>query len=140
MHENTVLTMYVCKHARTHIKYMHVQKGHAHVCTHHECEHINTCLYMHGQTHMSTHIHAEPTLCLVAISFPCSRVIFLKCIRSTLLATRIMGKDSLGRKHRVLSGHCTHFRSQHQRFLLWAQGHLRSHFPCLLGGEEELER
>ena len=37
-------------------------------------------------------------LCLVAISFPCSLVIFLKCIRSTLLATRIIGNDSLGKK------------------------------------------
>lgn len=35
------------------------------------------------------------TLCLAAISFPWSWVIFLKCIRSTLLATKIIGKDSL---------------------------------------------
>ena len=45
-----------------------------------------------------THTHTPPTLCLVAISFPCSLVIFLKCIRSTLLATRIMGNDSLEKK------------------------------------------
>lgn len=53
-------------------------------------------------THIYSHTHAHactpPTLCLVAISFPCSLVIFLKCIRSTLLATRIIGKDSLGNK------------------------------------------
>lgn len=35
------------------------------------------------------------TLCLAAISLPCSVVTFLRCTRSTLLATRTMGKDSL---------------------------------------------
>lgn len=35
------------------------------------------------------------TLCFVAISLPCSLVIFRKCIRSTLFATKIIGKDSL---------------------------------------------
>jgi hypothetical protein len=39
-----------------------------------------------------------PTLYLVAISFPWSLVTFLRCIRSTLLATRIIGNDSLGKR------------------------------------------
>lgn len=77
----------------------HYQGGLSSIPTDRDCRSEGVLTFIHPLAPQCT--HTPPTLCLVAISFPCSLVIFLKCIKSTLLATRIIGKDSLGNKGRA---------------------------------------